>query len=787
MPRTHRLNVQQLETREVPAGDLAYALQLTGLAPSSLTRVVADPIGNVYVAGNFTGTIDLNPDPKVTSALASRGGTDVFVAKYSNAGQLLWKRQLGGKANDTVADLALDGIANVYVGGTFTGAVDFNPDPQVNAVATAATGGAGYLWKLGYNGDFLMARTIAGQSSITNIAVDGPGRILATGQFNGTTDFNPSPTVTANLTTSNPAGSSFLWKLDQGGTFVWARAFTTTGTIQTSALSMDGNGSAYLAGRFTGTVDLNPSDTAKDQYAAGSNWTPFVTKLNPNGDYLWGKTLQTTKAVTGAPTNISALSIDGAGNVYTAGVFAGTVDFDPGSGTLNVASVNNAADGFVWKLNGDGSLNYARAFGGKNAESVSDLAVDSSGLVYVTGAFTGVADFDPSASGVANLVSGSGVSDTFVLKLNRAGNLTYVRALGGGNSTTRGSGIFADGVGNIYLTGNIVGTGDFNPGDPINAMAGGTGSGYITKLSPAITSPATPTNQPATGISAGGPYVINEGDGITLKATGSDPEGKKLVFNWDVNGDGVFGDAMGQKVVLTWAQLKALGIKDGTNVARKIQVRVGDGVNLPVLATGSLTINNIAPVAKIFLPATASEGVRPKVSFKIISEFSPKDVNAGFRASWDFNDDGVWDLGDGATYAGSVVGAQKIPLSFVDDSGPLAIHVRVFDKDGGYTDSTGTLLLKELPPTAMFSMVGAPRVGSPATFLFSNQNDSPADKLAGFKYAFDFNNDGVFEVQTTKPRATMVFPGRGTYVVNAAIIDKDGTFNVYQLTINVLV
>ena len=73
-------------------------------------------------------------------------------------------------ADETVADLAFDGAGNVYAAGTFTGAVDFNPDPNVTATATAAEGGSGYVWKLNFYGNLAWARTIDGTSAITALA-----------------------------------------------------------------------------------------------------------------------------------------------------------------------------------------------------------------------------------------------------------------------------------------------------------------------------------------------------------------------------------------------------------------------------------------------------------------------------------------------------------------------------------------------------------------------------------------------------------------------------------------
>jgi hypothetical protein len=121
----------------------------------------------------------------------------------------------------------------------------------------------------------------------------------------------------------------------------------------------------------------------------------------------------------------------------------------------------------------------------------------------------------------------------------------------------------------------------------------------------------------------------------------------------------------------------------------------------------------------------------------------------------------------------------------VSDSGPLAVRARTFDKDGGYVDSTTTITFLEKAPTAVFSLVGAATSGVPATFRFSNATDAPADATAGFTYGFDFDNDGVFEVQRRTPQAATVFPARGLYTVRGIIMDQDGAFTIYTLTVNV--
>ena len=146
---------------------------------------------------------------------------------------------------------------------------------------------------------------------------------------------------------------------------------------------------------------------------------------------------------------------------------------------------------------------YARRFGGPNAETVTDLSMHPSGNLYLTGTFTGIADFDPS-SAVVNLGSGAGAADGYVMNLSPTGGLVYARPLGGGASTTQPAGIFADAGGNMYVTGGFSGKADFEPANAVYAVNGGTGSGFVAKLMPAVGASKGPKNLPPTNVTAGG-------------------------------------------------------------------------------------------------------------------------------------------------------------------------------------------------------------------------------------------------------------------------------------------
>ena len=182
----------------------------------------------------------------------------------------------------------------------------------------------------------------------------------------------------------------------------------------------------------------------------------FVSKLDSNGDFVWAKSM-------GGPSSLdygNVIAVNSSGNVYTTGIFQGTVDFDPGAGIANLISAGDR-DIFVSKLDSSGNFVWAKSMGGTVYDSGINIVVDSNSNVYTTGKFKGTADFDPGA-GTANLTSAGG-SDIFVSKLDSSGNFVWAKSMGG-TAYDSGYGIVVDSGGNVYTTGEYDGTADFDPG-----------------------------------------------------------------------------------------------------------------------------------------------------------------------------------------------------------------------------------------------------------------------------------------------------------------------------------
>ncbi len=126
--------------------------------------------------------------------------------------------------------------------------------------------------------------------------------------------------------------------------------------------------------------------------------------------------------------------------------------------TPGAFDTTGGTDAFVAKLNPAGStLAYSTFLGGSDGDGGSDLAIDGSGNVYVTGV-TGSADFPVTPGAFDTRLSAGGGGDPFVVKLNAAGSaLVYSTFLGGADGPFHieaSSGIAVDADGSAYVTGD---------------------------------------------------------------------------------------------------------------------------------------------------------------------------------------------------------------------------------------------------------------------------------------------------------------------------------------------
>jgi len=367
----------------------------------------------------------------------------------------MWAKQMGGTGFDVPHSIAVDGSGNVYTTGRFEVTADFDPGAGTFNI-TAAGGWDIFVSKLDALGNFMWAKQMGGASDDIgySIAVDGSGNVYTTGYFHDTVDFDPG----AGSFNMIPAGGRdiFISKLDLLGNFMWAKQMGGISEDRGFSVAVDDFGNVYTTGIFEDTADFDPGPSIFTLTSAGSR-DIFISKLDASGNFMWAKQMG------GFSFDIGySIVVDGSGNVYTTGYFQGTVDFDPGAGTLNMTSAGGR-DIFISKLDASGNFMWAKQMGGAFDERGYSIAVDGSGNVYTTGYFSFTVDFDPGA-GTFNMTS-AGWWDIFVSKLDLLGNFVWAIRMGG-TLWDYGTSIALDGSANVYVMGDqyTSGTVDFDPG-----------------------------------------------------------------------------------------------------------------------------------------------------------------------------------------------------------------------------------------------------------------------------------------------------------------------------------
>lgn len=257
--------------------------------------------------------------------------------------------------------------------------------------------------------------------------------------------------------------------------FIWVKQLAGLSADKGYAATTDALGNVYCTGTFSGTTDFDPG-TGVYNLIAGWDTNVYVCKLNSAGNFIWAKQFEGL-----GNKEVSAITVDDSGNVYTVGNIWGGIDLDPGTSSYGFYSLG-ASDIFISKLDSSGNFVWGKHIGGNYTDGVHDIHIDNKGNIYATGFFTGTVDFNPDTA-TFNL-NGVGNYNVFILKLNADGNFVWAKQLGG-NYDEEGYGITTDSIDNVYTTGYFSQTTDFDPGAgyyPLTALPNGTEDIFVSKL-----------------------------------------------------------------------------------------------------------------------------------------------------------------------------------------------------------------------------------------------------------------------------------------------------------------
>jgi len=437
-----------------------------------IKSMTTDSAFNLYIAGNSL----------------SSGDSDIIIGKYDFSGNEVWQKTIGSVYDDVAFSIDINSLDELIVGGFFGGnaSIDGNDDIVISTSEPEdQIKYNGFVMKINSaNGKCLWLETIK-QTIVSSVCFDNNNDIYYSGAFQSGSenvceqnpfhwfcgkrqlytpyiDFDPSENEDLQQSTNSypqlnadqqTAGTHFLpdiflSHLTNDGIYQGTKTYGEENKAFIP-LSMDIKEEfVYIAGAFMDALTqthqsflLKTTNNCNENIAT----SPFI--------WISDNDIQST------PID---MMIDMQGNVYLAGIenFANTIS-ELYYGNITFPEIRSNTDGVLTGviIKIDSSGQAVRFYECASDVRISFLSVHSApdNSIYISGFFTGTADFDQSDIISTGNLTSAGDDDIFLLKLNSSGEFVWVKQMGAYSGVARGqrlmmkgnsmwmSGIFASG------------------------------------------------------------------------------------------------------------------------------------------------------------------------------------------------------------------------------------------------------------------------------------------------------------------------------------------------------
>jgi len=242
------------------------------------------------------------------------------------------------------------------------------------------------------------------------------------------------------LLTGNSGGNIFLTKYDPAGNVIWAKNAGGSSWDEALSITIDKWENIYVTGYYLSNPIAFGSILLPNNSTSQNESDMFLAKYDSSGNVIWAK-----RAGGNYNDQGNYVKTDAAGNIYLIGYF------DSDSITFGNTTLLYPNDNFFVKYDSSGNVIWAKGAGATNNDFISSISIDTSGRIYIAGAFnTSTFTFDTIT------LSNNGIDEIFIIRVDSSGNIVWVNSenafIDGGQRITN------DEAGNIYLSGTFVDT-----------------------------------------------------------------------------------------------------------------------------------------------------------------------------------------------------------------------------------------------------------------------------------------------------------------------------------------
>lgn len=453
------------------AQDFSQVFQFEGTTNVGTGHIVIDEDQNIFIAGRYFDTLDLDPGPN-TALVISEGISDIFLVKLDPDGNYLWGKTYGGPKADQVTELVALPGGSVILAGTFNDVAKFGFFTRTSIGQSDA-----FMMEVRGNGSVWNLATITGSrnQSISQIEIRPNDRSYwVRGNYSGTCDFDDSPVNDLLLSTGTSSGTAFIGHFSSNFTPLWVGSFDAISQGGNGNIAVDEQDNVYVTVSFQNTIDADPTASGVNTYTSAGNRDMILTKLTADHNYVWTKSWTT-------PVSIFTTEITFFKNrLYYYGRFGGKVDFDP-SPADSLIIEGDTWEVFYMCTDTAGQIEWVKPILHNQDIDPSLLYISDNGLLYSTGQFRGTVDMDPDTSSTFPLSAFGQSGYINIMELDGS----HINALAFIDSFSSGIyGVSVDANNQLFASGWFASTLDVDPGTGVTHIVnqGSVSNGFLLQF-----------------------------------------------------------------------------------------------------------------------------------------------------------------------------------------------------------------------------------------------------------------------------------------------------------------